>query len=229
MTLISQHTDTFKEALYLQGDYEKYNKFVNDMIALKEQAQEIHDLNNENRFVSIDIGSMRWHIMAVSIRGYSVVLKNGDVSIALKKKGDLKSDKNPSMKIEYRATFLVRYGLRSAVNKINDYIKTYIHSDYLSKVQEAHLACDTQGHTFTLLDSARFQSRSSKVKTHDGDDGEIGRNMVFSSRRMQTLYIGGSNNLMRIYDKTKEISVHPESVHIQLLWGLNPNYNPVLG
>lgn len=227
MTLISMHTDTFKEAIYLQGDYDKYNKFVNDMIDLKEQAQEIHDINNDNRFVSITVGSMKWHVMATSIRGYSVVLKNGDISMALKKKGDLKSDKNPSIKIEYRASFLVNYGLNEAVKKVWDYLSQNIHSDFISKVQECHNACDIQGHRFTLLDIARFKTRSRKVKVHDGDDDYIGRQMVFSSRRMETMYFGGSNNMLRIYDKTKEIHDHPDSGHIQRLWRLNPDYNPI--
>jgi len=128
MILISQHTDTFKEALYLQGDYDKYNKFVSDMIELKEQAQEIHDINNDNRFITFTMGLMKWQVMAISIRGYSVVMKNGDVSIALKKKGDLKTDKNPSLKIEYRASFLVNYGLNKCVQIMQDYIKGFIHA-----------------------------------------------------------------------------------------------------
>lgn len=225
MILVSQHTDTFKEAIYLQGDYDKYNKFVNDMIDLKDQAQEIHDINNDNRFVSITIGSMKWHVMATSIRGYSVVLKNGDISMALKKKGDSKTDKNPSIKIEYRASFLVNYGLNEAVKIVWDYLSKNIHSDFISKVQECHNACDVQGHSFTLLDIVRFKTRSRKVKVHDGDDDFIGRQMVFSSRRMETLYFGSSDNMLRIYDKTKEIKDHPDSGHIQRLWRLNPNYD----
>lgn len=225
MTLISQHTDTFKEALYLQGDYDKYNKFVSDMIELKEQAQEIHDINNDNRFITFTMGLMKWQIMATSIRGYSVVMKNGDVSIALKKKGDLKIDKNPSLKIEYRASFLVNYGLNKCVQIMQDYIKGFIHADFISKVQEIHVAADTQGHRFSLLDIARFKTRSRTIKVHDGDDEFIGRQMVFSSRRMETMYFGGSNNKLRIYDKSKEIAGHPESGHIGRLWRLNPAYD----
>ncbi|ADR33997.1 hypothetical protein Sulku_1334 [Sulfuricurvum kujiense DSM 16994] len=225
MTLISQHTDTFKEALYLSGDYEKYNKFVNDMIELKEQAQDIHDINNDNRFIVFTMGGMKWHIMATSIRGYSVVLKNGDVSIALKKKGDLKTDKNPSVKIEYRASFLVNYGLNSCVKTMHDYFKVFIHADFISKVQEIHISADTQGHRFSLLDIVRFKTRSRFISVHDGDDEFIGRQMVFSSRRMETMYFGGSNNKLRIYDKTKEIKGHPDSGHIERLWRLNPLYN----
>jgi hypothetical protein len=225
MVMLSQHVDTFKEALYLNGDYDKYNKFVNDMIELKEQAQDKHDINNDNRFVNILIGSQTFKVMATSIRGYSVVLRSGDLSIALKKKGDLKTDKNPSIKIEYRAQFLVNYGFEEAVKTVWDFISKYIHTDFISKIQDIHIAADTQGHSFTLLDVARFKTRSRKVKIHDGDDGEIGRHMVFSSRRMETIYFGGSNNLMRIYDKTKEISIHPESSHIQRLWRKNPEYD----
>lgn len=225
MDLISQHTDTFKEALYLNGDAVKYNQFVNDMIDLKDQAQEIHDINNDNRFVSITIGSHKWQVMATSVRGYSVVMKNGDVSIALKKKGDAKIDKNPSIKIEYRASFLVNYGLKKCVKLMNEYVKENIHNDYISKVQEIHVAADTQGHSFSLLDIVRFKTRSRKISIFDGDDEHIGRQMVFSSRRMETMYFGGSNNKLRIYDKTKEIKDHPESGHIKRLWMLNPSYD----
>lgn len=225
MVLISQHVDTFREALYLSGDIIKYNKFVSDMIELKEQAQDIHDLNNENRFVNIQIGTMKFKVMAVSIRGYSVVLKSGDISIAFKKKGDSKTDKNPSMKIEYRSSFLVNYGFREAVKTVWDFVKKYIHNDFLSKVQDVHIAADTQGHNFTLFDIVRFKTRSKTVKVHDGDDDFIGRQMVFSCRRMETIYFGGSNNLLRIYDKTKEISKNPDSGHIERLWRLNSEYN----
>lgn len=225
MILISQHVDTFKEAYYLNGDCSKYNEFVNDMIDLKEQAQEIHDINNDNRFVNIEIGSIKWQVMATSIRGYSVVMKNGDVSIALKKKGDSKTDKNPSVKIEYRSHFLVNYGLNEAHRKVNDYFKQFIHLDYISKVQEIHTAADVQGHNFTLLDIVRFKTRSRYIEVHDGDDSFVGRSMVFSSRRLETLYFGGSNHKLRIYDKTKEIAGHPESAQIERLWRLNPNYD----
>lgn len=227
LTLLSQHVDTFKEALYLSGDTIKYNKFVSDMIDLKEQAQEIHDLNNDNRFVSITIGSIRWQIMATSIRGYSVVMKNGDVSMALKKKGDSKTDKNPSIKIEYRASFLVNYGIINANKTITKFIKEFIHETFISKAQEIHIAADTQGHRFSLLDIARFKTRSRRVSVHDGDDEHIGRQMVFSSRRMETIYFGGSNNLLRIYDKSKEIKGHPDSGHVERLWRLNPAYNDI--
>lgn len=225
--LISQHVDTFKEALYLSGDTIKYNKFVSDMIDLKDQAQEIHDINNENRFVSITIGTIKWHIMAVSIRGYSVVMKNGDVSMALKKRGDTKTDKNPSIKIEYRASFLVNYGLKNANATITKFIKEFIHDTFISKVQEIHVAADTQGHRFSLLDIARFKTRSRRIAVHDGDDEYIGRQMVFSSRRMETIYFGSSNNLLRIYDKSKEIKGHPDSGHVERLWRLNPDYNEI--
>lgn len=225
MILISQHVDTFKESLYLSGDCFKYNDFVNDMVDIKEQAQEIHDINNDNRFINIDIGGIKWQVMATSIRGYSVVLKNGDVSIAFKKKGDSKSDKNPSVKIEYRSHFLVNYGLKEAHRRVNDYFKQFIHAEYISKVQEIHTASDVQGHRFNLLDIVRFKTRSHRIEVHDGDDSFVGRQMVFSCRRMETLYFGGSNHKLRIYDKTKEIKDQPESAQIERLWRLNPLYD----
>lgn len=100
-----------------------------------------------------------------------------------------------------------------------------IHDDFLSKTKEIHLAADTQGHRFSLLDIVRFKTRSRRIEVHDGDDSFVGRQMVFSSRRLETLYFGGSDNKLRIYDKTKEIEGHPESAHIKRLWMLNPLYD----
>lgn len=221
MKLLSKHVDTFKEALYLNGDCEKYNQFVDDLIIMKEQAQTVHDMNNDNRFVDLMISGMKWQVMATSISGYSVVMKNGDVSIGFKKKGNKLTDRNPNVKVEYRAQFLVRFGLTGAHKQINDFIKQNIHNDYLSKVQEIHLACDTQGHSFDLFDVYRMKTRARKVIAHDGDDGEIGRKMVFTSRKLETLYFGTGSNMVRIYNKTAEEKQHPESGHIKQLWALN--------
>lgn len=221
MKLLSQHVDTFKEALYLDGDFDKYNAFVDDLIKMKEQAQTIHDMNNDNRFVDLMISGLKWQIMATSITGYSVVMKNGDVSIAFKKKGNKLTDRNPNVKIEYRAQFLVNYGLKGAHKKVNDFFKENIHKDYISKVQEIHLACDTQGHSFNLFDIYRMKTRARKVIAHDGDDSEIGRKMVFTSRKLETLYFGTGSNMVRIYNKTAEEKKHPDSGHIKKLWALN--------
>lgn len=224
MTLLSQHIDTFKEALYLNADATEYNKTINYLKSLKEQAQSIKDIDNDNRFVSVTLDNRVFKVMATSIRGYSVVIKNGDVSIALKTKKDI-NDKNPSIKIEYRSSFLVNYGLRGAIETTNEFIKKAFHNDYISKVQEIHIASDIQGHSFSLLDMVRFKTRARKVKAIEGDDGDIGRNLFLSSRRLETLYFGSSNNMLRIYDKTKEISKNPTSAHIERLWRLNSDYN----
>lgn len=224
MKFLSQHVDTFKESLYLNGDCFKFNQFVNHMIDLKSMAQEIHDINNDNRFIDFIMGDTKFRVMAVSVSGYSVVLKNGDISIALRKKGDLKTDKNPQIKIEYRASFLVSYGIKEAHKLVNDFIQKYIHQDYISKVPEIHVCADIQGYNFSLLDVARFKTRSRKIEAIEGDDGDIGRNLVFSSRRLETLYFGGSALKLRIYDKTREIAKHPDSGHIERLWRLNPDY-----
>jgi hypothetical protein len=225
MTLLSQHVDTFKEALYFNGDLTKYNDFVSLLISLKEDAQLIKDINNDNRFVVFNMDGIKWHIMAVSIKGYSVVLKSNDVSIAFRKKGDLKSDRNPQVKIEYRAQFLVNYGFIEAYKIINDFIKKNIHFDYISKVQEIHLACDVQGHNFNLFDIYRMKTRARKSRIMDGDDNEIGRTFVFSSRKLETLYFGTGSNMLRIYNKTNEIAHHAESGQIKRLWSLNSLYD----
>lgn len=226
MNLLSHHVDTFKETLYLNGDFDKYNSFIDDLLSIKESAQQIHDVNNDNRFVVFPIKGVDWHVMATSISGYSVVLKNNDVSIGFRKKGNVLTDRNPQIKIEYRASFLVKNGLHGAHKIVNDFIKENIHTDYLSKVQEIHLACDTQGHSFNLFDIYRFKTRSRKIKAYDGDDGDIGRSMVFTSRKLETLYFGSSNNMMRIYNKTNETKIHPESGHVKQLWELsNNNYD----
>ena len=223
MTLLSQHVDTFKEALYFTGIWERFNHFVDKLIELKANAQLINHQNNDLRFVNLKIGSINWHVMAMSINGYSVVLKNGDVSMAFRKHAGV-GDLNPSAKIEYRAHYLVKLGLIEAHKQVNNYFRDYIHSCYISKVQEIHIASDTQGHTFTHLDLCRFKTRSRKSNFFEGDDGELGRKLRFSSRRLESLYFGSSDLLLRIYDKRKEIIFHPDSGYIQSYWSKNPCY-----
>jgi len=219
-SLLSQHVDTFKEALYLEGDKSGFNDLVDAFSLLKDSAQEVHHKNNDMRFVDFEMAGLKFHAMAVSIKGYSVVLKTGDFSMAFKKYEGI-TDKNPSVKIEYRAEYLVKMGIHAAHKQVNDFFKENIHSDYLSKVQEIHLACDTQGHNFSFLDTFRFKTRSRKSSLHDGDDGELGRLTRFNSRRVETLYFGTSDLLLRIYDKTREIVTHPESGHIRTFWQLS--------
>ena len=223
MQLLSHHVDTFKESLYLSGDCDNYNLFVDGLMNSKEIAQTVHDMNNANRFIDVDFGGNKWQVMATSVTGYSVVIKNGDVSIAFAKRLNVMSNRNPSVKIEYRAQFLVNYGLHGAHKKVNEFFKAYVHGDYLSKVQEIHLACDVQGHRFNLFDTYRMKTRARKMESFDGDDGEIGRKMVFTSRRLETLYFGTGSNMLRIYNKTAEAKKHPDSMHVEKLWKLkNP-------
>ena len=55
-------------------------------------------------------------------QNYSVVLKNNDVSIGFRKKGNVLTDRNPQIKVEYRASFLVKNGLHGAHKILNDFI-----------------------------------------------------------------------------------------------------------
>ncbi|MDD4949635.1 hypothetical protein [Sulfuricurvum sp.] len=195
------------------------------MITIKNQAQEIKDINNENRFIPFTIDGIMWHVMSTSVTGYSVVIKNNDVSIAFRKKGNTLSDRNPSVKIEYRAQFLVLYGLQEAHKKINDYFQKNIHNDYLSKTQEIHLASDIQGHTFTMFDTFSIKTRAQKKWGYLGEDGDLGKEFVYTSDRLETLYFGTSSNKLRIYDKTVEFKKNPDSQHIEKLWKLNNGDN----
>lgn len=129
---------------------------------------------------------------------------------------------NPIIKIEFRAEFLLRNGYKIAIELVKDCINFLIQK-YLIKVSEIHLAKDIQGYEFSTFDFHRIKTLS-KTKTVFHND--ISSEYYFGNR-FTGFSIGKGDELLRIYNKTIEISQKKEKAFIQILsWNYKPEFNP---
>jgi len=228
MICLSHHVDTFKESLYLSSSdlsaVEKYNLFFSSLIDMKEAAQEIKAHDNDLRYVPFSIDGRHFRVMAVSVTGYSVVLRNSDVSIAFRKhNGAL--DNNPQIKIEYRSEYLVRVGVHRAVNHLKKFIIDNIYDSFVSKCQELHYAADVSGVDFGLLDYFSFKTRARSAELYEVNETLSDTSpLYFSSRRFTGFLLGGGNFRLRLYDKSHHIKTHIDSAFIENIWRLHPSY-----
>ncbi|MDX9966526.1 MAG: hypothetical protein RBS26_05940, partial [Sulfuricurvum sp.] len=228
MICLSHHVDTFKESLYLSSSdssaVEKYNLFVSSLIGMKEAAQEIKAHDNDLRYVPFSIDGRHFRVMAVSVTGYSVVLRNSDVSIAFRKhNGAL--DNNPQIKIEYRSEYLVRVGVHRAVNHLKKFIIDNIYVSFVSKCQELHYAADVSGVDFGLLDYFSFKTRARSAELYEENETLSDTSpLYFSSIRFTGFLLGGGNFRLRLYDKSHHIKTHIDSAFIENIWRLHPSY-----
>ncbi|SFV58210.1 hypothetical protein MNB_SM-7-1313 [hydrothermal vent metagenome] len=240
MKILSQVVDTIKLHLYLPDvldikSYSEYVKFVDTLKSLKSEAQMIHHSNNDMRFVNHSIGGAQFRVMATTFQGFSVTIKNNDLTISFKtvniKKNDASSDKeifththNPIIKIEFRASFLARFGHKSALDYTIDFMKKFILSDFTIKISEIHLATDIQGYNFTELDYFRFKTRKRNNVKHTSDE-QID-NIYYTGRKFTGLTFGSGDEMLRIYDKTEEIRKYPDKAFIrEFAWRHNPDYD----
>lgn len=217
------------------NDYESFTKCVNEFIALKHDAQEIHNSNNDLRFVNTKIGSDKFRVMATTFRGFAVTLRNQDVSLSFKSvKMQSKIDDNnkpkrknshtttPVIKAEFRASFLARVGHVAAMRYVNQLIEKWILKEFNIKISEIHLATDVQGYNFTELDYFRFKTlKRNNVKHVDNSNSSI----YYSGRKFTGFTFGSGDEMLRIYDKTIEIQKNPDKAFIKhLAWVNNENY-----
>ncbi|WP_373002192.1 hypothetical protein [Sulfurimonas sp.] len=215
-------------------DYTDYVNMVESFITQKEEAQKIHHSNNDMRFVNTKIGSDKYRVMATTFRGFSVTLRNQDVSISFKtvklqsrldKKHDTKHNQThtPIIKVEFRASFLARVGHVEAMRYINETISTYVLKEYLIKVSEIHLATDIQGYNFTELDYYRFKTLKRNNIKHVEDSNS---SIYYNGRNFTGFTFGSGDEMLRIYDKTVEIQKNPDKAFIKnLAWIHNKDYD----
>ena len=241
MKILGQIVDTVKLHIYLsetidRADYKNYLTFVDGLKEQKKEAQLVHHTNNDMRYVNHTIAGNKFRVMATTFQGFSVTLKNNDVTISFKTvdinqndivkeapKKRVNHTHSPIAKIEFRASFLARVGHISAMNYALDMFTKYILSSYDVKISEIHLATDIQGYNFTELDFFRFKTRKRTNVKHI-DDSNID-NVYYAGRKFTGLSFGRGDEMLRIYDKTEEIRKFPDKAFVKdFVWKNNLDY-----
>lgn len=243
--VLGQIVDTLKLHFYhgeatTVKDLIEYSKKVSALGDLKDEAYAIKHANNEMRFVHYHIGSDRFRVMATTVKGFSVTLENQDVSISFKApfqktEKDFGADfdfnavtetkKQPVVRVEFRASFLARVGHKNAIDYVLRLIRKNFFVSYQIKVSEIHLATDIQGYSFHQLDRYRFRTRKTTVEGHDKERDTNG--YYYHGRKFTGFSFGGGDDMIRVYNKTVEITKNPDKAFIKMfVWERNPNYNP---
>lgn len=129
------------------------------------------------------------------------------------------------IKVEFRASFLARMGLKMSVNYLLNLIEKFILSDYKIKVSEIHLATDIQGYDFNKLDYVRFSTKKRKNAMHDQDTS--GNTYYYQGRRFTGFTFGSGDEMLRIYNKSIEITKNLDKAFVKdFVWIKNDKYDP---
>lgn len=204
----------------IEDDVSNFNDKIRELLEIKKQAQEILSHDPQSRFVNTDIGGYTFRVMAGSTASYSLTLINGDISLYLRKFS--KKVRNPVLKVEFRSEYLCRVGYLKAVQTVQRLIEHNFIDNPIYKVNEIHLATDIQGYQFTPLDFYRIKTLSRKNTVYDDDE----KKSYFSHKRFTGLTFGKGDLMLRIYNKTKEISENKKKGFIEALkWQYNPQFD----
>ena len=228
---ISQHIDTLKFHYYIASSVEDtvfhlYNQKVDEMIVLKKEAQQAKndyaDTKSIKHFFKDDNS---FNVMPTSISGFSVVIFNNDISIALRKSKN-KVNNSPILKVEFRAEFLARKGYRKCVDIVNNFVSSHLIDDYKIKISEIHLATDIQGYNFTPLDFYRVKTRSRNSQTHEEETDYSKASSYGGLTTFSGFSFGGGDYHLRVYNKTLEINKFKnKSFAKTLLWDNKTNFD----
>lgn len=222
--IINQAVDTYKEHYYpnmqlTEGEKIDYNDFVADLIALKKDAQNVKSYNGDERYSTETINGEKFHIMSTTQKGFAVTIKNGDVSISFKRFKTI--NKQPCIKVEYRADYLARYGYVKCVTQMQGFLKKIIPHTY-SIASEIHLCTDIQNYDFSIMDFFRMKTRSRKKEVYMEADS----NAYFDGMKFTGFVLGGGDFMVRVYNKTHEIKKFPEKAFVKpSRWMVNNNYD----
>lgn len=226
MVKLWQNIDTIKFHLYpiitLDGTtINDYNTILSNILSMKVKSQSAKNNNQSFEEFQLNFKGDIFQVIPSTVRGFSCSIQNSDITLHLKK--IVRScDPNPFCKVEFRSSFLHRYGYLKAIEKVNNFIKSSIISQYTIKISELHLQVDIQGYKFSQLDFHRIKARTRNNRLYD--DGHTD-GVYYSGRQFQGLMMGGGDNLMRIYNKTKEIKKFPNKSFIEKLWATNKDYD----
>jgi hypothetical protein len=228
--IISQTVDTLKLHFYIKKSicektFQDYISLVTSLSKLKDEARNIKSMNQDERYVKHYFGDDYFQVMATAISGFSVVIKNRDVSIAFRKAKNTLSH-TPVIKVEFRAEFLARMGYIACIKYVEALLKAHILNDYSIKVSEIHLATDIQGHEFSFLDFYRMSTRA-RSSEHFEDVTDVSQGSVYGqSRVFSGFWFGGGDFRFRLYNKTIEINKNKNKAFAKtMLWEKNPDYD----
>lgn len=243
---IAQVVDTIKLHFYhgentTSREMLDYTKTVSMLSDLKDEAYSIKHSNNDMRYVNYQFGMDRFRVMATTVRGFSVTLQNNDVSISLKSVSKkvlpehfpenydysqiVEAPIQPVIRAEFRASFLARVGHENAINYVVKLVERFLIQSYSIKISEIHLATDIQGYSFHHRDYYRFKKRKDQTKEHkqNGSDDTF----FWNGRTFTGFSFGQGDDMLRIYNKTKEIKKFPDKDFVKMLvWEHNPDYDP---
>lgn len=212
--------DTLKLQYYpldIEADKMKFNNFVEYLLLCKDEAQTIKNEDNQLRFKNIKIDDIPLRVMATSQSGFNVVCQNADFSLSFRKIGE---HKNPIIKAEFRAEFLLRNGYKRAIKIVNDFVSVML-KNYTIKVSEIHLAKDIQNYNFTILDFYRLKTLKRNKQIFHQET-----NLFYSGLKFTGFSIGKGAEMLRIYNKTFEIEKNKNKAFIKYLsWHLNPDFD----
>jgi hypothetical protein len=223
--IIDQCVDTLKMDLYKHQDLttkqiNDYNIFVSDLKELKHQAMQIISFDNQSRHVPTTINDINFDVMAsVQGAGYSVQIRNADVTISFKNITDISN--NPIISIEFRSEFLHRQGYVKCINDVRKIIDSFL-PIYKIKITELHLATDTQGYTFTDTDRYRLRFRNRSLEAFE----ESEQSYYQTGLNATGFSIGKGEFMLRIYNKTFQINKIKKAGYVKVLkWDISPNYD----
>lgn len=225
MVKLWQNIDTIKLHYYVNTrtsskEIISYNSKIDDMLDEKTLSQSNRNDNISFKQFQITLDKENFQVMPSTVRGFSVSIKNADVTIHFKKITH-NTDTSPIVKVEFRSSFLHRYGYLKAIQKVNTFFRSALLNTFTIKISELHLHCDVQGYDFSTLDFHRFKTRTRDNRFFDDDST---RGTYFSGRSFQGLVMGGGDYMMRVYNKTKEILKFPNKAFIKECWKTNKNY-----
>lgn len=224
ITTLNDIVDTLKLQFYPNSsitleEIEHFNKTIDGLVEIKKEAMLIKNADNQKRFIKTDLSKSSFKVMAVSQSSFNVVLQNGDISISLLKHDRLIT--NPLIKVEFRAEFLLRFGYELAIQKVKNIVNNLL-ENYHVKVSEIHLAKDIQGYEFSPFDFHKFKTLSkSKTIFHNDISSEH-----YYGNRFTGFALGKGDEMLRLYNKTIEVSQKKEKAFIQVLsWEYNPDFD----
>ncbi|MGM0518189.1 MAG: hypothetical protein ACQERD_00940 [Campylobacterota bacterium] len=224
VTTLNDIIDTLKLQFYPNGnttleEIENFNSWIDKFVELKQEAMAIKNHDNQKRFIKTTFSNTTFKVMATSQSSFNVVLQNGDISISLLRIS--KTHKNPVVKVEFRAEFLLRNGYKNAIELVKDIINN-LFENYFIKVSEIHLAKDVQGFEFNPLDIHRLKTVAKNKTVYHND---ISSEHYFGNK-FSGFSIGSGDEMLRIYNKTLEISQKKEKSFIQVLsWNYNSDFD----
>lgn len=212
--------DTLKIQFYptnTEIDKLKYNAFVEYLILKKDEAMKIKNEDNQQRFILISVDDIKFRVMATSQSGFNVVCQNADFTLSFRKIGE---HKNPVVKAEFRAEFLLRNGYKRALEIVVNFVSTLL-KNFNIKVSEIHLAKDVQNYNFSILDFYRLKSLKKNREIFNQDT-----NLFFNGLKFTGFSIGKGAEMLRIYNKTYEIDKNKNKAFVKYLsWDYNPNFD----